>query len=147
MADYPVFNIDKDDDTPTKAFRLAKDLYERLIEAENLAIMNEIEANAVVINGRKYGMLKGKPSIPPTILGMRAETKDDMPDEWDFFLQERQPPPKTNADRIRAMSDEELAEWFGKIQYDTAYYCAGEYNQRYPYPGDWLDWLKEEVKA
>lgn len=53
--------------------------------------------------------------------------------------------PITNADRIRAMSDEELAEWFGKIQYDTAYYCAGEYEQHYPYPADWLDWLRQEA--
>lgn len=51
----------------------------------------------------------------------------------------------TNADRIRSMTDEELAEWFGKIQYDTAYYCAGEDKQKYPYPDGWLDWLKQEA--
>ena len=53
---------------------------------------------------------------------------------------------KTNADRIRNMSDEELAEWLGKIQYDTAYYFAGEDTQKFPYPDGWLDWLKEEVE-
>ena len=52
----------------------------------------------------------------------------------------------TRADRIRAMTDEELAEWLGRIQYDTAYYCAGEYEQMYPYPDGWLDWLKQEAQ-
>ena len=54
---------------------------------------------------------------------------------------------KTNADRIRSMTDEELAEWFGKIQYDTAYYFSGEDKQEYPYPDGWLDWLKQEAKG
>lgn len=56
------------------------------------------------------------------------------------------PPVETNADLIRTMTDEELAEWFGKIQYDTAYYCAGEGQQKYPYPDGWLDWLRQEAK-
>lgn len=55
--------------------------------------------------------------------------------------------PQTNADRIRAMTDEELAEWIGKIQYDTAYFCAGEDKQKYPYPDGWLDWLKQEAEG
>lgn len=53
----------------------------------------------------------------------------------------------TRGDSIRAMTDEELAEWFGKIQYDTAYYCAGEDKQKYPYPDGWLDWLKQEAEG
>ena len=43
-------------------------------------------------------------------------------------------PPMTNADRIRAMSDEELAE-----------FLAGTWNKIYNCL-DWLDWLKQEVK-
>jgi len=41
--------------------------------------------------------------------------------------------PITNADRIRAMSDEELAEWL---------------EDRFPLPsnGLWLDWLKKEAE-
>lgn len=121
MSDYPVFTIDKDEDAPMRAFHLAKDLYERIIEAENLAFMNAIKANIVVINGRKYGMLKDKPGVTPTIFGMRAETKVDMPDAWDFFLQERPPQPKTNAARIRAMTDEELAKWM--YEHMACRYC------------------------
>ena len=135
MSDYPVFTIDKDEDAPMRAFHFAKDLYERIIEAENLAFMNEIKANTVVINGRKYGMLKDKPGFAPTIIGMKAETKADMPDDWDFFLQERPPQPKTNADRLRAMSDEEMAEWASAI-------TLNEFGDKKA----WLDWLKERAK-
>lgn len=38
----------------------------------------------------------------------------------------------TNADRIRAMTDEELAEFFGKEIGDSV-------------PTSWRDWLKQEV--
>ena len=41
----------------------------------------------------------------------------------------------TNADRIRAMSDEELAEYLN-------YIC----DQYYAPDNGWLDWLKEGVK-
>lgn len=40
--------------------------------------------------------------------------------------------PKTNADRIRAMTDEELAEW---LDNNTC---------RFPIYKCWLDWLKKE---
>ena len=52
--------------------------------------------------------------------------------------------PKTNADRIRAMTDEELAQMF----WETAscelcklkkQYCSDDCK------GTWLDWLKEEA--
>ena len=52
----------------------------------------------------------------------------------------------TNADRIRAMSDEELGEFLGKVQWDVANYCGGvTQKQEYPVPeqrGAWLGWLK-----
>ena len=44
--------------------------------------------------------------------------------------------PMTNADRIRAMTDEELAEWIEEISPHTEwkYYLQGR---------TWLDWMKE----
>lgn len=52
----------------------------------------------------------------------------------------RQKKPQTNADRIRTMSDEELAEWLTKItddaQRDTRTKCDYQ----------WGEWLKSEVK-
>ena len=56
--------------------------------------------------------------------------------------------PQTNADRIRQMSDEELAEWFVTIQADVAdYYDSGHaYAPELPtMKENWLDWLREEV--
>lgn len=51
---------------------------------------------------------------------------------------------QTNADRIRAMTDEELAHAF-------AYQCAGRVCRGIPFDGPnecencWLDWLKQEA--
>ena len=56
-------------------------------------------------------------------------------------------PPKTNADRIRSMTDEELADWLGV-------YCNGQTAQEVGKPcvsgmGSceecWLEWLKQEA--
>ena len=59
------------------------------------------------------------------------------------------PKPQTNADRIRAMTDEELDKFLGDVQWDVANYCGGvTQKQEYPVPeqrGAWLDWLKEEA--
>lgn len=58
-------------------------------------------------------------------------------------------PPMTNADRIRAKSDEELADWLGV-------YCNGQTAQEVGKPcasgmGSceecWLDWLKGEAEG
>ena len=46
--------------------------------------------------------------------------------------------PKTNADRIRAMSDEELADFFWKIENATR-------NDHALGKDGWLDWLRQEV--
>ena len=56
---------------------------------------------------------------------------------------------QTNADRLRAMSDEELDKFLGDVQWDVANYCGGvTQKQEFPVPeqrGAWLDWLREEV--
>lgn len=45
----------------------------------------------------------------------------------------------TNAERIRAMTDEELARWIVDELIEPGYYTGDEgYNL-------WLDWLKQEV--
>ena len=59
------------------------------------------------------------------------------------------PQKQTNADRIRAMTDEELDKFLGEVQWDVANYCGGgTQKQEYPVPehrGAWLDWLKQEA--
>lgn len=57
---------------------------------------------------------------------------------------------KTNADRIRAMTDEELAEWMA-LNTDC-YYCRAKDDGRCaslattPCGDVWLDWLKQEAE-
>ena len=50
---------------------------------------------------------------------------------------------KTNADRIRSMTDEELAEFLLHVQ-DDAY--DAPYGSSLRKLGEWFDWLKEEVE-
>lgn len=62
-----------------------------------------------------------------------------------------EPKLQTNADRIRAMTDEELAEWLDDIcksAYDEGYTKETDEPLISPYPStasEWLDWLREEV--
>jgi hypothetical protein len=71
---------------------------------------------------------------------------------WDCEFQNRKP--ITNADKIRAMSDEELAEFFTPFYYDgPKFYCPaqadvgeGECAVRNDCRKCWLDWLKEEAQ-
>lgn len=49
------------------------------------------------------------------------------------------PPIETNADRIRAMTNEELADWVWGVE--TAGRAYGPRGKK-----AWLDWLKEEAK-
>ena len=49
--------------------------------------------------------------------------------------------PITNADKIRQMTDEELAEWIVNDLIEPGYYS---YEQGYEL---WLDWLKQEAET
>ena len=44
----------------------------------------------------------------------------------------------TNADRIRSMTDEELAEYISELIRNSHEYMTGE--------GDWLNWLQSEAE-
>jgi hypothetical protein len=60
------------------------------------------------------------------------------------YFPKKPPKPITHADRIRAMTDEELADWF------SIYCCRNKtYDAHCETFGNceacWLDWLKEEV--
>lgn len=79
-----------------------------------------------------------------------SEAVKDYPPYLDY------PKPKkkqTNADKIRAMTDEELATLFTKVmagnsgaRLDGIWQEKGiEENQRYFTRLNWLDWLKQEV--
>ena len=56
----------------------------------------------------------------------------------------------SNADRIRSMSDEELAAFLTDIEVKAnnyGYEAADGAPDEYPLPEDWLAWLKQEVDA
>lgn len=48
-------------------------------------------------------------------------------------------PPKTNSDKIRQMTDKELAEFLQDVAMQGGIELGGR-------PTTWLDWLKEEVE-
>lgn len=55
----------------------------------------------------------------------------------------------TNADRIRAMSDEELAEWMTMVErrmIQNALSKPFQYTDEL-LKADWLDWLKQEAEG
>jgi hypothetical protein len=65
---------------------------------------------------------------------------------WDCEFQSRKP--KTNADRIRAMSNEELAEFMcHNVSNGTVNcaFCAAAEFCRMGHNG-WIDWLKQEAE-
>ena len=65
---------------------------------------------------------------------------------WDCDFQIRKP--KTNADRIRSMTDEELAGKFEEIQLKTVRaYGNDDLLLKGELKGYWLDWLKEKMVA
>lgn len=55
--------------------------------------------------------------------------------------QQQQRKPQTNADRVRSMSDEELAEWIADDLIEPGY------NTKEQTVKMWLNWLKEEAKG
>ena len=126
------------------------ELLKSILTAQEQMLQHSIEANSVTLNGRKYGKLIENlpPNIKPTIFGMAVKADYALPDDYDFLVQYEPPKPKSNADRIRAMTDEELADWLGV-------YCNGQTAQEIGKPcvsgmGSceecWLDWLREEAK-
>lgn len=84
---------------------------------------------------------------------MAAEVANRVLDEYEFngktirAWAETLTYPKTNADRIRAMTDEELAEWIGKVTAGGYGMCApGHYDctGKDSCAPCWLDWLRQE---
>ena len=114
------------------------ELLESIMTAKEELLKHKIEANTVILNGRKYGkLLNGKHK--PSICGMAAEA-DNLPDEYDFVVQYVETPPVTNADRIRAMTDEELAKIIVCQNNRLGDDCFGGNCDECT-----LDWLKQEV--
>ena len=118
------------------------ELLDRILEAQTLLLDKKIEANTVILNSNKYSVFI-EPGYRPTVFGMAVEFAN-LPLEHDFIVQYKTRK-TTNADRIRSMTDEELAEW---IAYRQG--CFERQDKRCSKYGTcrdcWFDWLKEECE-
>lgn len=79
----------------------------------------------VVIDGYKCGEDMAQAVLNYTYKGKTLK-------EWADSISE----PQTNADRIRAMTDEELAEFLGE---NDSNFPIGDHKKK------WLEWLKQEA--
>jgi hypothetical protein len=127
------------------------ELMESILTAQEQMLQHSIEANSVTLNGRKYGKLIENlpPNMKPTVFGMAVKADYALPDDYDFLVQYEPPRPKTNADIIRGMSDEKLAEWITELT-DYAVYPHTRKDAPCIFIGrtcvaSWLDWLKQEA--
>lgn len=114
------------------------ELLRAIADAREELLKHKIEANTVILNGRKYGCLF-EPGLRPSIFGMAVECDAAIPDRYDFIVQYREPEPLTNADRIRSMKDEELARLLSGIKYPFR-------DEREDYENA-LAWLKNPVEV
>ena len=125
---------------PLSISKAAEEFCRNVIAAQEKMLEEEIEANVIVLNGKKFSFLN-KPGWTPTLFGMKVEYAN-LPESIDFFLQHRIEPkyPQTNADRIRAMTDEELAKYF-------SIYCWSDDWCKHQRKCEecWLEWLREEA--
>ena len=112
------FTIDKDPEAFDKCFRVTRELMERVREAENQMLLHDVEANTVLVNGHKYGMLPPHPGLVPTLFGMRLETRDDLPDDWDFLIQYRKPEPELEPEPEPELEPVRHGRWVYEIETD-----------------------------
>lgn len=123
---------------------VADALFRRILEAQELALKDEVEVNTIVLNGNKYGYIKESPKYITTLFGMNVET-ENMPRDYDFLIQWRPEKPQTNGDRIRAMTDEELADFIASGIPSAV--CKGTcVDDSDPCELCVLDWLKQKAE-
>lgn len=75
-------------------------------------------------------------------------------DNWKWYLYEDEISPVTNADKIRSMSDEELAKFIIEDRWDCNECPSGQENTDNPFGNKCdnqcvkhcLEWLKEDIK-
>ena len=91
----------------------------------------------------KYCACNPNAEVPPTVCTFTTSTAS-APKDYPFFKMRDEKPP-TNADRIRAMTDEEMAAYMGDVQTWGGCPNHGARNCTENCADCWLDWLKQEV--
>ena len=80
------------------------------------------------------------------VIIIRTFTEEEVEEMMDSGVCEK---PKTNADRIRSMSDEELAEFIEQVStdsMDTFSFGTKEYEEIWEHKETALQWLQSEVE-
>lgn len=121
------------------------ELMKSILAAKEQMLQHGIKANSVTLNGGKYGELLENlpPNLKPTFFGMAVKADYALPDDCDFLVQHEPPQLITNADRIRTMSDEELAEFLAVC--DASRLMRSDTQAVAEEKWRWLDWLRQEV--
>ena len=124
----------------------SKSIYELIAEAVHEATRNNIKANSIVINKNLVKVPERFGEYPTMICGLKTyNVSCDLPDDYLFaVLQDYRP--MTNADRIRAMSDEKLVEHFWEVFPDEKF-CSGECNEERNCDLCRLAWLKQPAEV
>lgn len=96
MAEDKSFKFTIDDPQPPPQEFLSP-LYQRIITAYNELKKHEIEANVVILNGKKYAKVlqETTPGYYPSIIGLKVELAN-LHDDWDFIVQQRAEPKTTD---------------------------------------------------
>lgn len=105
-----------------------EDMIHRVFDAWEEMMKLQAKANAVIINGRKYGKLadfmynhtyvKG-----PTLFGLHIGVDMTMPDDFDFIIGDFWNPPMSDYDKLKADYDalkekyDQLKELMDKMEY------------------------------
>lgn len=107
-----------------------KSIYELVAEARCEAIKEGIKANAIVINKNLVKVPEMFPHYPMMICGLKNYlTSNELPEDY-LFAVLHDSRPMTNADRFRAMSDEEQQK------------CVRQFWEI----EDFADWLKQPAE-
>jgi hypothetical protein len=113
----------KVDDITEQNNDILTEFYGKIAKARNEAVKRGIKANSIVIN-KNMVFVPGDYELYPTMVcGLDVYvTKDELPDGYSFAVVESQRE-KTNADRIRAMSDEDLKDSILAVHHGYAPWC------------------------
>lgn len=131
------------------------ELMESILTAQEEMLKCQIEANSVTLNGRRYGKLIENlpPNTKPTVFGMAVKADYALPEDYDFLVQYEPPQPQTNANRIRAMTDDELTRFFAEncgcgdwCMHHRSGACANKPENECCLDV-WHKWLKAEVSG
>ena len=83
------------------------ELFQRIADAKEKLLENQVRANTVIINGRKYGMLgfqiqdSLRNGCTPSLVGLSANSTCALPDDFDFIVTDQPFPPQSEFDRLR----------------------------------------------